>query len=154
MRASFFIKPHGHTCPQRIHPRLTHNVCECHSSLLNPNHSAYESWASTLFFINSQSNAAAQVCAGGPAASQGAGKIGRDDLLANPIEIGTRPGANVRRPPNCVPCLHHPVQATALALGNTHSAALLVPTLNSDGDHNLYTFGRGASLHCLNLLRN
>ena len=59
-----------------------------------PLRSVGESWASTLFFINSQSNAAAQ--------------------------------------------------ATALSLGNTHSSALLVDTAsNSDGDHNMYTFGRG-----------
>ncbi|GBF91109.1 ultraviolet-B receptor-like [Raphidocelis subcapitata] len=60
---------------------------------MEPNRSANESWASTLFFINSQSNAAAQ--------------------------------------------------ATALSLGHTHSAALLVPNDGKDGDHNLYTFGRG-----------
>ncbi|KAI8472010.1 MAG: regulator of chromosome condensation 1/beta-lactamase-inhibitor protein II [Monoraphidium minutum] len=58
---------------------------------MEPNRSANECWASILFFISSQSNAAAQ--------------------------------------------------ATSLTLGNTHSAALLVPE-GGDGNHNLYTFGR------------
>lgn len=49
----------------------------------------------------------------------------------NPAELCSRPCAD-------------DAQATALALGNTHSAALLVPRDGSDGNHDLYTFGRGA----------
>jgi hypothetical protein len=55
--------------------------------------SANETWASLLFFITAQSDAAAQ--------------------------------------------------ATAIALGNMHSAALLVPEDGPDANHNLYTFGFG-----------
>ena len=47
--------------------------------------------------------------------------------------------------PALTPAVHSiPPQATTLALGNTHSAALLIPDEDSDGTHNLYTFGLGA----------
>lgn len=41
-------------------------------------------------------------------------------------------------------------QATAIAFGSNHTAALLVDEADEecDGHHSLYTFGRGERTHC------
>lgn len=87
---------------------------------------AHETYTSVLHFILSQSAAAAQVglcicssCGGSPTLTSNAGA---DNL------------------PLC--CL----QATAIAVGANHSAALMLPGQdNKSGHHSLYTMGRGGS---------
>lgn len=96
---------------------------------------ANETYTSILHFILSQSAAAAQVCRGGPCwAGPATVARGCSFVSACPRELCMT--ATV-----CATSL----QATALAFGANHTAALMLPGKDGKaGHHSLYTTGRGA----------